>query len=213
MTTYQNALFAQQNVIVDGNRYVGCTFSNCGLVYDGGELPVFDRCTFQGISVQLGGSALTTVRYLSGLHQGGLAKPVEALLNRIETGPVDKSQPKPRYNLEAVGSNWGQLGAISLLLFGVTALLLAALHYGMNVYPRQVLESEETRPLTTQLAYDLMPSHPDELVSAYDSKRQAQLDQIGTYGWVDQTQQVAHIPVETAMDLLLENDGFPAAGE
>jgi hypothetical protein len=213
MTTYQNRAFANQNIVVDGNRYVACSFRNVGLVYTGGDLPSFEGCTFQSISLQLGGAALSTVRYLSGLHQGGIVAPVEAALKRIEAGPPSPEAAR-RYNPEYVGTNWGTLGFASLILIGVTVVLLLALHYGLQVFPRtQILNGDPPRPLAAQIPLELMPALPDELAVVYDELRESQLGLVTTYGWIDEAQGVVHIPVDAAMDQMLRNNAFPVAGE
>jgi hypothetical protein len=212
MTIFQNQAFSNQNLVVDGNRYVACTFTDCALVYNGGDLPVFDRCDLRGMTLQLGGAALSTVRFLSGLHQGGFTKPVEAALQRIETTAARSRRQTRFYNPEYTGTNWGRLGWYGLLMFIGTLLLLMALHYGLQEFPRtQILEGETTRPISSQLSLDLMPRLPDELGETYDALSESQRAQVNGYGWVDQEAQIAHIPVERAMDLLLENGGLPAA--
>lgn len=213
MATFQNETFSNEKIVVDGNRYVTCTFVDCALIYNGGELPVFDRCDLQGMSLQLGGAALSTMRYLSALHQAGFTKPVDAVLNRVETTATKSVRQQKRfYDPQYTGTNWGQLLRYGLVMFAVTIALLAALHYGLQVFPRnQVLAGDTVRPLTTQLTYDLMPLLPDELSESYDALRQSQIDEVTTYGWIDEEAQIARIPVDTAMDLLLEDGGLPAA--
>lgn len=213
MTTYQNRAFANENIVVDGNRYVACSFRSVGLIYRGGDLPVFEGCTFNGMTLQLGSTALSTVRYLSGLHQGGIVAPVEATLKRIEAGPPSSDAAR-RYNPEYIGTNWGTLGVYSLILVAATMVLLLAFHYGLQVFPRaQVLNGDTPRPLSAQIPLELMPALPDELAVTYDGLRQSQLELVTSYGWVDEAQGVVHIPVDAAMDQLLNSDGFPVAGE
>ncbi|NJO82905.1 MAG: hypothetical protein HC828_08845 [Blastochloris sp.] len=89
MATFQNQTYANQSLDVDDNRYVGCTFINCTLNYRGGELPLFDNCVFRGGSIQLAGAAAQTVRYLSGLHRGGLAEDVDFVLTEVGRGNRD----------------------------------------------------------------------------------------------------------------------------
>jgi hypothetical protein len=53
-----------------------------------------------------------------------------------------------------------------------------------------------------------MPALPADLSVQYDEWKAEQLEQLNSYGWVDQANGIAHIPVETAMDLLAEQ-GLP----
>lgn len=206
MATLQNETFKNQNVVVDGHRFERCTFTNCGLIYEGGELPTFDRCKFKSVNIQLAGSALRTTQYLSGMYQGGMAKPVEAVLTRLETTGADLTGQRPRpYNPVYTGTNWGRLAGYSGLLLFVTVLLLAAFFYGLQYAPfNQVLRGDTPRPLTVQRTYNIMPGLPVELGETYAEITAAQKDMLNSYGWVDEANGIAHIPISQAMDLLLE---------
>lgn len=194
---------------MDGNRYVGTVFTNCTLVYRGGPLPVFVRCTFRQVRVRLEGQALQTTQYLQELHRVGLYVAVEKVFAGIQQNalPLDEYPlPPPAVN---VGQNYGQLAINSVVLVVVTALLGAALWYGFLFYPENVaLASDPARPLVKSGVYDLMPALPDDLAVTYDQWKADQLTQLESYGWVDQANGIAHIPVSTAMDILAEQ-GLP----
>lgn len=44
-------------VRLDGRRFVHCTYAQCELIYEGGELPEFDGCAFDKCTVRLSGDA------------------------------------------------------------------------------------------------------------------------------------------------------------
>ena len=88
MATFSNQHFSNQVVHIDGNQYFGCTFTNCQMVYSGGELPVMDSNTFDGGNWGLDGSAVRTITYLRNLYFGGMRPLVENLFKQITTpGP------------------------------------------------------------------------------------------------------------------------------
>jgi hypothetical protein len=66
--------FGQELVETDGKSFTECTFNASGLVYRGGEHPLFERCAFEGgVSWQFLGPALKTIQLLQriGNDQGG----------------------------------------------------------------------------------------------------------------------------------------------
>lgn len=200
---------ANQDVVVDGNRYERTVFTNCTLVYRGGRLPVFVRCTFRQVKIRLEGQALQTTQYMQTLYGLGLIPAVEKVFDGIQQDALPLSEyplPPPAVNL---GQNYGQLAVNSLVLTVVAGLLGAALWYGFLFYPTNVaLARDPAQPLVKSAVYDLMPALPDDLAVTYDQWKADQIELLGSYGWVDQANGIAHIPVETAMDLLAEQ-GLP----
>jgi hypothetical protein len=195
--------------VVDGNRYERTVFTNCTLVYRGGPLPVFVRCTFRQVRIRLEGQALQTAQYMQELQRIGLTHAVGKVFDGIQLNALPVAEyplPPPAVN---VGRNYGQLAVASAVLVVVTALLGAALWYGFLFYPENVaLASDPAQPLTKSPVYDLMPALPANLAVSYDQWKAEQQEQLNSYGWVDQANGIAHIPVETAMDLLAEQ-GLP----
>ena len=82
----RNAIFQHEDVTVDGKRFEACTFNNVALVFSGGKMPTFVNCKFNDVSLQFADAAANTLRYLSGLHQGGFARAVSQLLENIRKG-------------------------------------------------------------------------------------------------------------------------------
>ncbi len=61
--------FGQEVVRVDGVCFRRCSFDNTTFVYLGGKPPLFEDCTFTGVSFELFGSANNTLNYLRHLKQ------------------------------------------------------------------------------------------------------------------------------------------------
>ena len=63
-------------VETDGKTFTGCTFTSTGLLYFGGEHPMFESCTFNGdVSWRFMDAGLRTVQFLQriGNDEGGQA--------------------------------------------------------------------------------------------------------------------------------------------
>jgi len=60
-------------VDTDGKLFTKCHFENAQLRYSGGELPIFDNCTFATIGWFFDGAALRTIQLLqaNGNAEGG----------------------------------------------------------------------------------------------------------------------------------------------
>lgn len=208
MATYQNQTFNNQSVDIDGNRYEACRFTNCRLVYKGGNLPQFVRCTFSGSDIQLEDAAQATVKYLEGLHRGGLVGPVDTVLNDIQRGTLalaNRPQPCPPVN---TGDNYNQLAVYASVFVLITVIILGAYWYSYVTYPLNILNGDVTQPLIEEISLDVMPALPDELALAYDAIRAEQLTRIVSYEWVNEETGTASIPVSDAMTLLLQQ-GLP----
>lgn len=207
MATIQNEVFRNQDVCVDGNRYETCAFINSSLVYSGGDLPVFAHCRFRNTQIRLDDKAHNTTKYLNTLYKVGLGGAADKVVNGIQNKALPlTSRPAPTPSLNT-GTNWLQLGIILGTLVFVTAILVAALWYGFLVGPERVLANPGT-PLVTTSQFAAMPDLPEDLDVYYDEWYAQQKEQLGSYGWVNQAEGVARIPVSKAMELIAEQ-GIP----
>lgn len=59
-----NRAYRDERISADGMRFVNCTFSGTTLVYEGGEVPVFQNCNMSGVSFDFGGAAGNTFQFL-----------------------------------------------------------------------------------------------------------------------------------------------------
>lgn len=80
------------------------------------------------------------------------------------------------------GRFWTALGMLLLFLSG----LILVLHWN----PEPMTDDEERAALRTKNLAEL---------------RQANEERLGSYGWVDQSHGIVHIPIERAMDLEVKN--------
>lgn len=61
--------FNNDNITVDLNEYVNCDFNSCEIIFKGGNLPVFENCTFSNCRFSLIEKADNTIGYLSFLYK------------------------------------------------------------------------------------------------------------------------------------------------
>lgn len=80
--------FKDTTVFLDGSTFVGCTFTNCMLVFSG-YIPLrIERCTFEKCSYQFAGPAGDTLRFLSFLfaQEGASRDLVEHIFESVRQG-------------------------------------------------------------------------------------------------------------------------------
>jgi hypothetical protein len=206
VATFQNEVFREQRVVVDGHRYESCAFIYCTIVYTGGDLPAFVNCRFRQTRIRLEDRAHNTTQYLNRLRKVGLDGAVDRVLLGMQkkTLPLaTKPAPPPALN---TGRNYRELFTYMGVMVGVAALLVLALWYGFLVRPEQVLA--RSMPLTASSQLRAMPDLPEDLDQYYDDWYGQQAEQLGGYGWIDQSSGVARIPIEKAMELLVA-EGLP----
>lgn len=211
MTTFRNETFIRKEIVLDGNRYERCAFVQSLLIFRGTEPPALIRCKFRKTDIRLEGAALNTTRYLRRLKLSGVHVATEKVLNNLVDGVLPLTQrpaPPPKLN---TGTHYGQLGIWALSLVTVTVLLIAALWYGMIVYPESVLARTPARPLAATPLYRAMPALPDTLKAAYDDVVSIQKAQLNQLGWIDEANGIANIPLEEAFTLMLERGAFATA--
>ncbi|NDJ54735.1 MAG: hypothetical protein GYB68_16830 [Chloroflexi bacterium] len=111
---------------------------------------------------------------------------------------------------ERTGENWQQLGIWSGILIVGTILLLIGYWYGYVIYPRDVLleQQDPAQPLVEEIPLDVMPLLPDNLAQIYDQVNAAQVERLNTFGVTDVEADIVSIPLDDAIDLMLER-GMP----
>ena len=66
---YKDETFADQEVLLDGNRYENCKFRGCLLWFKGISPTAIVRCDFHESRWMFGGQAVLALDFLSGLCQ------------------------------------------------------------------------------------------------------------------------------------------------
>ena len=65
-------------ILLDGNTFRGCDFSDCEVIYSGGQPPVMTQNQFQNAKFSFQGPAANTVRFLM-----AMARPTSGLQKLI----------------------------------------------------------------------------------------------------------------------------------
>ncbi len=81
--------------VIDGNQYNDCRFTNCKLVFRGGEIPRISGCHFENCQWQFDDAAERTLLFMRQLYHGmgtGGAQLIEATLSQLRQ-PM--GQPSP----------------------------------------------------------------------------------------------------------------------
>jgi glycosyltransferase involved in cell wall biosynthesis len=79
---YSGATFGNQRLTLDGTQFRQCRFDGTVLGYDGGDLPVFDGCSFHNVQFDFNGPAGDTFALLRWLIDQGII----AGMTRAEAG-------------------------------------------------------------------------------------------------------------------------------
>ena len=85
MTKIRDKKFHKETVELDDFEYFNCNFEKCSLVYQGGTIPLFDACNFDGCQFNVAGAAERTLNYLCKMQAsgGGLADVCDGMLSKI----------------------------------------------------------------------------------------------------------------------------------
>jgi len=71
MARFVNQTFDNKTVVIDGNRYEGCTFNSCTIEFRAVELPMLGNCHFADCRWSFDGPAANTIRLLTALYSNG----------------------------------------------------------------------------------------------------------------------------------------------
>jgi hypothetical protein len=71
MAEFTDENFEGQRVDLDGNRYTRCNFTNCTIVYSGGDIPILSHCNFYSENWRFEGPAERTLTLLQAFSQAG----------------------------------------------------------------------------------------------------------------------------------------------
>jgi hypothetical protein len=76
-------IFNHETVTLDGERYSGCEFRGCRMVYRGGEPPHFEDCRFDNCDWRFEDAAADTLAHLKIVWGAGGKATVQALIKTI----------------------------------------------------------------------------------------------------------------------------------
>ncbi len=95
MAQHQGAAFANETVVLDGNEYLNCTFTNCEIVFNATGTVSMNGVTANNCRWTFDGAAGLTVKFLTALYQGGFSEMVEMTFDSIRRGSHEQSGAAP----------------------------------------------------------------------------------------------------------------------
>jgi len=72
---HRDKTFENQEILLDGNVFTGCTFRNCRIVVRGEAGAIVGACTFENAKWVLKGPAASTLQFLSQLYKASQSGP------------------------------------------------------------------------------------------------------------------------------------------
>lgn len=126
-----------------------------------------------------------------------------------ETMPVSRESLGRGHEVQDVPPRWVAAAWVGLVLFiiltGAGVFGYMHLHKELAVRPPSTaIERTQVTPPEPRLVV-----HPDEPASTLNGGAEKEL---GSYGWIDRSRGIAHIPIEEAMQLLVRR-GWPSKEE
>ena len=86
MAQHEGAAFTNDTVVLDGNEYRNCTFTNCHIVFNANAPVSLHGINFNDCRWTFDGPAGLTVNFLTSLYQAGLTDMVDQTLENIRRG-------------------------------------------------------------------------------------------------------------------------------
>jgi hypothetical protein len=71
MAMFEERLFENETVVIDGNEYRACKFHRCQMVYNGGEFPKLIDCNCSECAWGFDDAAGRTISFMRAMYQGG----------------------------------------------------------------------------------------------------------------------------------------------
>jgi hypothetical protein len=83
MNKHVEQSFTDQAITIDGDEYIGCTFTRCQLIFTGGSIPLLTGNTFNGCQWIFDEAASRTIQFMSALYSGGHKSLIEDTIKGI----------------------------------------------------------------------------------------------------------------------------------
>ena len=90
---YNDRIFTNERVVMDGNRFVGCTFIDCILSFNAEKQFSIAHSRFTRCRIEYGGNAVRALHLFQDLYHGAFPQVLEDLTERIQRGRTPKKRP------------------------------------------------------------------------------------------------------------------------
>ena len=95
MTQHVGETFTNQSVVLDGNDYRTCTFTNCELVFRGTASVSLHEVTANDCRWTFAGAAGMTIKFMTALYQGGFSDMIDLTFENIRRGSHQQQEQPP----------------------------------------------------------------------------------------------------------------------
>jgi hypothetical protein len=86
MTQHVGETFTNQTVVLDGNDYRNCTFTNCEIVFNGTASVSLNGISFNNCQWTFDGPAGLTINFMTALYQAGVTDLIDQTIDNIRRG-------------------------------------------------------------------------------------------------------------------------------
>lgn len=94
MAQYEGANFANETVVLDGNDYVNCTFTNCEIVFRATASVSLNGVNFTDCRWTFDGPAGMTINFMTALYQAGITDLIDQTIENIRRGSHRQAEPQ-----------------------------------------------------------------------------------------------------------------------
>jgi hypothetical protein len=86
MAQHEGAAFTNETVVLDGNEYVNCTFTNCEIIFRGTNGVSLQGIAFNNCQWTFEGPAGLTIDFMTALYQAGVTDMLDQTFENIRRG-------------------------------------------------------------------------------------------------------------------------------
>jgi hypothetical protein len=95
MALHEGATFTNERVVLDGNDYRNCTFTNCHMVFNGTAPVSLHGISFISCQWTFDGPAGLTINFMTALYHAGMKELIDGTFENIRHGSHRQQEPPP----------------------------------------------------------------------------------------------------------------------
>ena len=95
MALHEGAAFTNERVVLDGNEYRNCTFTNCEIVFNATAPVSLQGINFISCQWTFDGPAGLTINFMTSLYQAGLTDLIDQTCDNIRRGSHRPQEAPP----------------------------------------------------------------------------------------------------------------------
>ena len=95
MALHEGETFANETVVLDGNDYRNCTFTNCEIVFNGTASVSLHGINLDNCQWTFDGPAGLTINFMTALYQAGVTDLIDMTFENIRRGSHRQREEPP----------------------------------------------------------------------------------------------------------------------